>query len=338
LIEEVARLYGYNKIPVTLARVAAPPVAPSTPELVWDLALDTMAALGFSEIQNFSFLSEEPIRALGFDPDAQPRVTNPLSIEQAILRPSLIPGLLKTAAHNQKQRENRLTLIEAGKVWRESAKAGDVDGEGFELAVLWAGPLPLHWDGDSREADFYDMKGAVETLIAAFGSEPLSANAINDSIIYHPGRAARIEWRGIQIGELGELHPDQAAAFDLKGRVNLARIDLKAIAGAWNNDVRTFKQIPKFPGSWRDIALVVNAGVAGGDLLAAISNIGGDLLEDAKIVDVYLGEHVGEGKKSLAIRLWFRSMDRTLTEEEIQQLVETVLNSAKINFGAALRA
>jgi phenylalanyl-tRNA synthetase beta chain len=338
LIEEIARLHGYDKIPATLPRVQAPPAGPAPRQRLAERTLDALVALGFSEAMTFGFIGEAQAAAVGFDPEAQPRIDNPLTADQAIMRPSLLPGLLAAAGANQKQNEPRVMLCEVGKVWLPGAQAGQVEGERLEVGLVWTGPTPLSWTGAPRDVDFYDLKGAVEALVAAWGPEPLVCEPLADAVAFHPGRSARLLWKGRAIGEMGEAHPDLAQAFDLKGRVYQARIDLDAVVESWDGGRVSLRPIPRFPGSWRDLAIVVAADAPAGVVLAAVRQEGGALLEDATIFDVYQGEHIPEGCKSLALRLWLRSLERTLTEEEIQGVVDRVLERLKQEFNATLRS
>jgi phenylalanyl-tRNA synthetase beta chain len=337
LIEEVARLHGYDRIASTLPRVQSPPEAPDPIERACEQALDAMVALGFLEAVNYSFIGEAQAVAAGADPATLARLAKPLSPDQAVMRPGLLPGLLATAAYNRKQGESRLMLCEVGKAWRPGAQAGDPAGEFQEAALLWAGPTPLFWDGPSRETDFYDLKGAVEAVLATFGPEPLTCAPLADSPAFHPGRSASLSWKGRLLGQMGEIHPDLAAHFDLKERVHAARLDLTVLVEAWGEALPAIKPAPKFPGSWRDLALVMDAQVPAGEVLAVVGDAGRGLIEDVAVVDVYQGEHVAEGKKSLALRLRLRSPERTLTEDEIQGVVDDVVKKLGKQFGATLR-
>jgi phenylalanyl-tRNA synthetase beta chain len=337
LIEEVARLFGYNNIPLTLTRIDAPPLPPAAPGRLADRTLDSLVALGFNEAMTYSFIGETQAAAVGFETRTLPRISNPLSADQVLMRPSLLPGLLTVAAANQKQDEARIQICEIGKVWLPGAVAGDPAGERPEAALVWTGPTPLHWSGGARDIDFHDMKGAIEALVAVWGDAPLVSEPLTDAATFHPGRAARLIWKGSAIGEAGELHPDLAMAFDLKGRVIAARIDLAAVLERWEHGRPAIKPVPRFPGSWRDLAIVIAADTPAGAVLEAVRTAGGALLEHAAVFDVYEGQHVAAGHKSLALRLWLRSIERTLTEEEIQAAVDKVMARLARDFRAHLR-
>ena len=338
LIEEIARLYGYNKIPVTVPRARSVPAAPSLLAQLADRVVDVFVALGFHEAMTYSFVSEAAAEAVGADPAQQPHVANPLTVDQAIMRPSILTGLLEAVVFNQKQGESRVMLFEVGKTWRPGAVAGDPAGERQEAALVWSGTTPLHWGGPPRAIDFYDVKGVVESLFSTLGRLPLTFEPLTDHPAYHPGRSARVVWGGRPVGQVGEAHPDLAEKFDLKGRVCQLCIDLDAVLGLWDPASLRLRPTPRFPGSWRDLALVVDADVPAGALLATVRKGAGELHEDSAIFDVYQGEHVPVGKKSLALRVWLRSQERTLTEEEIQQTMDAVLQRLTKEHGATLRS
>lgn len=338
LIEEVARLHNYNNIPSTMPRVTAHTREVSALEYVSELGRDALCGYGFSEAMNFSFVSDREAALLGFDPARQPRVANPLSVEQAIMRPSLLGGLLTAAAGNQKVGIDEIALFEIGKTWNPASTAGQADTEGCELALLLTGPTQLAWTAPERPRDFYDLKGAVEGLLARWSPGEVRLESLGDSVVYHPGRSARLIWRGEAIGELGELHPDLAAAYDLRGRVLVARIDLLDAAALASRDAVKFQPIPRFPGTWRDLALLVDHAVAAGAIEDEVRKAAKPYLEDFTIFDVYEGDRIPAGKKSLALRVRLRSPEKTLNEEEISGVMEKVVSRLTRQFEAILRS
>src|SRR5262249_45722201 len=157
-----------------------------------------------------------------------------------------LPGLLAAAMRNRKQNETHVALCEIGKVWLPGARAAQEEGERMEAALILGGGAGPHWSGESRGAGFYDLKGAGGAVVAAFRAEPLECTPLTDNKAYHPGRAARIAWKGAAIGEMGEVHPDLAEAFDLRGRFQVARIDLDALTGLWDSEAAALKPVPRF--------------------------------------------------------------------------------------------
>jgi phenylalanyl-tRNA synthetase beta chain len=337
LIEEVARLHGYDKIPATLPKIAAVPIAEAPTAALTKRACDVLATLGFSEAINYSFISEEQATALGFDAATQPRLLNPLSSEQAIMRPTLLAGLLTNVGTNQKQQAPGIALFETGKVWNAQSRVGEPQSERRELAAVLTGSAPKDWGAGERTYDFYDLKGALEHLLQALGVAA-TLTPLTDSSRLHPGRAAQIECGGKVVGSIGELHPDLSEGFDLRGRVYQFTLDLTLLANVHAGHVAAFQALPKFPASERDLAVVVDRTIAAGTLLATVREEGRPLVEAVSIVDLYQGEHIADDKKSLALRLRLRSADETLTEEVINATVEKVMRQLAQNHGAVLRS
>lgn len=338
LIEEVARLHNYNNIPSTMPRTVASSMGRDPLALLIEESRDALEGVGFCEAMNFSFISDGQAAALGFDPARQPRIANPLTVDQVLMRPTVLGGLLTATAFNQKQDEPSIQFFEVGKVWGPQSEPGKPEGEDWELAIVMTGPHPLHWAEAERPFDFFDLKGVAEALTASWSPGELSVEPLGDSVIFHPGRSARMNWNGETIGELGELHPDLAEKFDLRGHIYALRIDLaRAVHAAAIRSIR-FQAIPRFPGSWRDLAIVVDGGAPAGVILEEVRQVAGPLLEEVSIFDVYEGEKIPEGKKSLALRMRLRSPEGTLTEEAISGTVEKVVARLVKQFGATLRS
>ena len=338
LIEEVARLYNYNRIPSTMPRIVPRQSTADPLDLLHERTQSAMVAQGLSEAMSYSFIAEEQAQRLGFEPAAQPHLTNPLTIDQVIMRPTVLCGLLNAVAENQKHDEPSIGLFEIGKVWSPDAKAGVPECEGSELGIVMGGPVPGNWAQPERDRDFYDLKGALECLIDNWGGGHWLVQPLKDSPIFHPGRSGNVQWLGQTIGQIGEIHPDLADAYDLRGRILAAKMDLKAVAELAAGRSTSYKQPPRYPGSWRDLALVVDRATPAGDLLTAVRKTGGALLEDVRLFDVYEGERVEADKKSLALRLRLRDPDKTLTEDEIVQAVDRIVKQLGKAFGATLRA
>jgi phenylalanyl-tRNA synthetase beta chain len=337
LIEEVARLHNYNKIPTTMPRVAVLAPSPSPLENLIENARDELAALGLGETMHYTFTSEARAEALGFDPAGQPHLSNPLTADQAIMRPTILSGMLDTVALAQNQGEPSVAIFEVGKVWPAGSAAGDPDAEGWEAGLALAGPAPAHWSAEARDYDFYDLKGVVETLLGRWGEDGVIFERLAETPLFHPGVSARVVWRGRPVGELGELHPDLVASLDLRGRVFVGRMDLKAIEEACRGREASIRPIPRFPASQRDLAVVVERALPAGEIVAAAREAGGELVERIEVFDVYEGEHVEADKKSIALSLRLRSSERTLTEEEIKKAVDRVVACLAEKFSASLR-
>ncbi|MCE5230301.1 phenylalanine--tRNA ligase subunit beta [bacterium] len=337
LIEDIARLYNYNNIPKTLPRTRCPIAASSPLHAIIEGFRDSLARMGLFEAMSFSFISEADASRIGFDPARQPRIANPLTVDQVIMRPSVLPGVLAAVGLNQKRFESSIALFEIGKVWPPDSKPADPDAERWEAVAVLTGPLPPTWSAAARDCDFYDMKGIVESLISELDAAP-EFEPLTDSPVFHPGRSARLLVKGQTVGELGELHPELAAALDLRGRVYLARIEMNKLAEVAGGAGRRVTPVPRFPASDRDLALVVARDLPVGQILDATRRAAGAMLEDLVLFDVYEGDRLPADKKSIGLSLRLRSPEKTLTEDEIKQVMDKVTRSLEKQFGATLRS
>ncbi|MGH2786024.1 MAG: phenylalanine--tRNA ligase subunit beta [Actinomycetota bacterium] len=327
LIEEIARLYSYERIPTTL------PASGRAGGLTEEQALRRlvrrlMLASGLSEAQTLSMLPPSLPERLGLAPDHPWRDTlvlaNPLSEEESVLRPSLIPGLLLAAAKNVARRNTSVSLFEIGNTFMPSDAVLPI--ERLQVAWLQTGNVPTGWHRPHRNYDFFDAKGVLERLAGGLGVEGVSVEAAERQPM-HPGRTARVLLRGEEIGIVAELSPRAARAFDLASRVAVAEIRLEPLLAA----ARTAApgDLPRFPAVSRDLALLVPGTRPAAEVEAAIRRAGGALLERVEVFDVYPGEEIGQpGKMSLAFALSFRDPDRTLTDAEIGEVISRIAAAA----------
>jgi phenylalanyl-tRNA synthetase beta chain len=337
LIEEVARIQGVDSFPATL------PSAPSaigsfSPSQKLKRGLeDLLVGNGYSEAITWSFTSDASLDRLapgGTLPGGRLKIANPLSEDQSVMRPVVLGGLLEVAQHNYARGADAVRLFEVGKVY------GGVVSEPVEystLAILLSGPAhaPSWRDAETGAGDFYALKGIVEAIGhnagVPIGFEQIDAEAHPYLI---PGRSAKLTADGLPIGYLGELHPLVAKEYDLTA-ATAAELNLDLVAGALPDPV-TFEGFTSFPPSREDIAVVVPQAVDAAEVIAAVESSGGKYLQGASIFDVFEGEQVGEGKKSLAIRLTYAAPDRTLTDKETEKARKSI--TAKLEeIGGALR-
>lgn len=328
LIEEIARIYGYDNIPVEPLRGAGSASAIAESKTPQTLLKQRLIARGFSEAITFSFVSPEQQRLI--DPEIDPiALQNPISSDLAVMRTSLIPGLLSAAAHNVNRQQTRVRLFETGLRFLpdESLQQPPM------LALLMCGSrLPEGWSAKTEPVDFYDLKGEVEALLGA-ADQPLTFRPMVRPGL-HDGQTAEVRLGEQVIGVMGRLHPNAAKQLDLPDQTFVAELDLTAIA---DRSIPDYQEISRFPEVRRDLALIVKAETSASDVLDCARAAAGSSLADALIFDVYEGEGVAENEKSLAIGLTFREQSRTLTDEEINLSLSQVVESLGEKLGVKLR-
>ncbi|HEX7293484.1 MAG TPA: phenylalanine--tRNA ligase subunit beta [Solirubrobacterales bacterium] len=319
LVEEVARVHGLDEnLPSTLP--AVPQVGGlSREQRLRRRAEDALRDLGFDEVVGWSFTDPgEPgrLRISAGDPRAEGVVlSNPLSEEQSVMRTTLLGSLLDVARRNLSHGIERVALFESGRVYFGS-------GEPHLLGCLAVGPLvPVSWRGGEGAADFFALKGALEALAGQLGVE-LGFEAATQPFL-HPGKAAQVTAAGEPAGWIGELHPLVCRQWDLDAAV-ACEFDLAPLVAAASAGEEAFEDVTTFPAIVQDLAVVVPEDVPAAAVREAVLVGGGDLLRATRIFDLFAGEQLGEGRKSLALRLEFRAPDRTLTDEEVAGLRDSI--------------
>lgn len=318
LFEEIARRYGYDRVPVTLPQGGRRGGLSDSQQLR-RLARRAMLGFGLSEAHTLSLISPGFFDRIRLH-DGHPwrnvmRVANPLSDEESVLRSSLLPGLLLAAQRNIAHRQLSVALFEIGTIFTPSADV--LPSETLTLAWVMTGPRPTGWHGPAGTFDFFDAKGAIETLASALGIADLTCRAASLGQPFHPARSAEVEVGGSRAGLIAELHPRAAEALDLPGRVAVGVVEVDLLLSSASS-ARALA-LPKFPAAERDIAVVVPAGVPSEDIADVIRSAGGSLLEHLTVFDVYIGAQVGDGNVSVAFALSFRDPARTLTDQDVEQ-------------------
>jgi len=342
LIEEVARMDGLERLPATLpARRGAAGLLTHSQRVRRD-AEDALIGRGLHEIVGWSFADPELLDRLRLPADHQMRrvisVENPLSEGQSIMRPTLLGSLLDAARHNVSRNGPDVSIFESGTVYRAPLEGELADtqmgtGEHHALGALLSGRLtPRSWRDTAGEADFFSAKAVLAALLDRFH---LDWSVQPDSSPFlHPGRAAAVLAGEERLGFIGELHPLVAGAWDL-GRTAVFAVDLGKLAAA-APAVVSFAELASVPSLRQDLAVTMPAGVPVGEILERVRTAAGEMLEDVDVFDVYTGEQVGEGRRSLALTLTFRAPDRTLTDEDVAPLRERII-AALAEMGGELR-
>ncbi len=328
LIEEIARIHGYDNIPVEPLRGAAKADPLRESQVPLDLIKHRLVSRGFSEAITFSFISPELQQLM--DPDIAPiSLRNPISSELAVMRTSLIPGLLGAAAHNIARQQNRIRMFESGLRFLP----GDAYQQKPGLAMLMCGSRhPESWQGKSQPVDFFDMKGEIEALFVGSADTPSFRPVVKTGL--HDGQTAEVLLGEEVVGVLGRLHPTSAQQLDLPTHTYVAELDLEPVV---QRMVPAFRDISRFPEVRRDIAVTVSRATPAMAVLDCAADAAGQLLGTALIFDVYEGDGVADTEKSLAIGLTFRDQSRTLTDEEVHATLRQVIESLSEKLDARLR-
>lgn len=312
LVEEVARLHGYERFPVR-----QPPAARGFLEPTQRLrrrVRDVLVGAGLIDTLLYSFSPQADLDALGYE-GALVEVTNPMTVEQRWLRPSLVPGLLRAGQRNSAVGVRSQHMFEVGTVFRGWEADADLPTEAEMAAVVRVGEAgALAWYSQPRPVDAFDVKGVVELILGELGIQGWQIRAGGPGFL-HSGRAATVLVEGSEVGYLGELRPSVAAAFELEGAAAVAELELSAL---WEHvrDELTMRPLSRQPPVLRDLAIAVADEVAASSAERVVAEHGGEHLESVTLMDVYRGAQVGPGRKSLAFRLVFRAHDRTLTADE----------------------
>ena len=334
VIEEVARIQGYEQIPTTLLAQAIPMQKPAPVTALKRRVRNLMAGYGFQELVSFSLTNMDVLVKLspeGKKPEPLPvHIANPASLEQEYLRPNLRAGLLAALTLNKAFIEEGLRLFELGKVYLNRNE--NLPEEPDMLCAVICGPRAAQsWQGASEPVDFFDAKGVVEGLLKQTGIAAKFEKSADTSL--HPLNQAAITAEGKQIGVVGEVHPAVKEHFELMQPVFLFEINIPALLPLMKDKV--YRPIPKFPATVRDIALVVDSGVTHQQILDTMK--GFSLVTEVALFDVYAGGQIPAGKKSMAYRLTFQSPDKTLTDQQVNGVQQAILKKLATGLGATLR-
>lgn len=332
LLEELARVHGYDRLPPS--RIQAELQMPERPERavrVQDLRR-ALVSRGFFEAITYSFIAPEMQRA--FDPDQDcVKLQNPISADLAVMRTSLLPGLVSALRHNIKRQLPRVRLFETG--LRFEVREDGLQQRPTLALVMTGSRFPESWAERSQAADFFDLKGELEALLELTGDRDAFRFERGQRNGLHPGRTALL-YRGDQaVGVVGALHPELARQWDLRGEVLLCELDLQHFGERRLPAVEDFS---RFPEVRRDLALVVADDVPAAALVATVRASGGSALRHVTLFDVYAGEGVPSGQRSVALGLSFRDATRTLDEAAVSGAVSAVVEAVAQAHGAALRA
>ena len=331
IAEEIARIVSYDNIAPTIP-VAILSSGGMTPKkaLTKDVT-HYLAHAGLSQIITFSFMHKDGLTNMML-PEGDSRYTaipilNPISEEFPYMRTTLVPAVIEAAKRNIAQQNKDLWLFETANVYEPKAlPLTEVPHERpMACGIMMGKVTEAAWNQAQRDTDFYDVKGVVDGLLAKLGLTQYDIQPSSESY-YHPGVSAHYTVNGVTIANYGELHPQVVKNFDLSGKVYMFEIDLEAVLSIIVPPFR-YQSFSKFPGTSRDLAIVAPVSVTSGDIVALIKEHGGEYLESVSIFDVYEGEHIEAGYRSLAYNLQFRSMEGTLNDEDIDGAIQAIIDA-----------
>ena len=332
--EEVARFYGYNKIEPTLLSGKETTLGGRTNEQkIVEKIRDTLVYCGFYEAITYSFESPSDLDKLMVAEDSilrnQLKISNPLGDDTSVMRTTMLPSMLKIAARNYSRGVGEAKVFEVAYVYLPTGVEGELPEERRTLAGFAYGIK----DG---AALFYDTKASIEELFKVLGIRSYGFEPLTDDPTFHPGRTANIIVNGKVCGKLGIIHPDVAAGFETPSETCAFEIYVPQLVAASKKD-RVYKQLPKFPGISRDLAVTTESQVTVADIIKTAKSAGGKYLRDVKMFDVYTGDKLGEGLKSVAISLSFRADDKTLSDDDIKKDIDSIISKLESKLGAKLR-
>ena len=331
IAEEVARIVSYDNIAPTIPVAILSSGGMTPKKALTKEVTHYLAHAGLSQIITFSFMHKDGLTNMML-PEGDSRYTaipilNPISEEFPYMRTTLVPAVIEAAKRNIAQQNKDLWLFETANVYEPKAlPLTEVPHERpMACGIMMGKVTEAAWNQAQRDTDFYDVKGVVDGLLAKLGLTQYDIQPSSESY-YHPGVSAHYTVNGVTIANYGELHPQVVKNFDLSGKVYMFEIDLEAVLSIIVPPFR-YQSFSKFPGTSRDLAIVAPVSVTSGDIVALIKEHGGEYLESVSIFDVYEGEHIEAGYRSLAYNLQFRSMEGTLNDEDIDGAIQAIIDA-----------
>lgn len=329
IAEEVARFCGYDKIPVTLLSGEATCGKKTDRQAAQDDINKILTALGMYEIYTYTFTSPSVFDKLSVPADSKLRnavkISNPLGEDTSIMRTTTIASMLDILSRNYNYRNAAARLFEIGKIFTPTEE-GKLPDEPLKITIGMYGD----------KADFYDIKGICEEMFRSLNVQNVKYEAVTDNPTFHPGRCAKISAGGKTLGIIGEIHPAVGRKYGIETPVYIGELDFENVFLNIGTDVK-FKELPKYPAVTRDIAMLVDKTVPVADIEEVVKKASGKLLESINLFDVYEGEQIPEGKKSVAYSAVYRALDRSLTGDEVQKVFDKVLKNLENQLGAQLR-
>ena len=327
--EEIARIYGYNKVPSTIPSTQTERTGKSHKQILSSKLVDTLIASGLNQAITYSFVSPKVFDKVLIKSDSILRkvvaIKNPLGEDYSIMRTTTIPSIMEALSRNYARNNEIVRLFEIGKIYLPKEDPKELPEERNILTIAMYG-----------EADYYDIKGIVENVLVSLGIENAKFQRETNNDSYHPGKTASIVIKKEQAGIVGEIHPQVAENYEVEKSCYIAEINLDVLFKYAKLD-KKYIPLPKFPAVTRDLAVIIDENVLVQDIEDIIKNQGGAILESAKLFDVYRGKQIPEGKKSIAYSFVYRGNNKTLTDNEVNKVHDKILKALENKLGAELR-
>ncbi len=327
--EEIARIYGYNKVPSTIPSTQPTKAGKNETQLLRTKLIDTLIGSGLNQAIAYSFVSPKVFDKVLISEDSSIRnavsIKNPLGEDYSIMRTTSIPSMMEALSRNYLRNNEVVKLFEIGKVYIPNENTSELPEERNTATIGMYGGV-----------DYLDLKGIVENIIDVLGIKNVKFQRVSDNPTFHPGKTAGLYIKKEFLGIVGEIHPDVSDNYEVEERCYIAEINLDVLF-KYANTNKKYTPLPKFPASTRDLAVIINSEVLSQEIEDIIKNQGGNLLESAKLFDVYQGKQIEEGKKSIAYSLIYRGDNRTLTDNEVNKVHEKIVKALEHKLGAELR-
>ena len=330
LVEEVGRIYGYNNLPKTITQGGLSLVPDDEAIHPMHFVEDRLVSLGYQEAITYSFVEQSLQQQLAPNDKAIP-LANPISSDMGVMRTSLWTGLLSAAEYNQKRQQSRIKLFETGLKFIDVD--GDIEQTRMLSGVVVGNSAEENWCNEKRPVDFYDVKSDLESLLYSIDETVHFEKGENPGL--HPGQCAQIVKNGKILGYFGKLHPKLQKTFDLNGSVFLFELRLEELV---KGQVPNFTEVSKYPGVRRDLAILINSEASYQDIKAVVRENAGENLVGLKVFDVYVGDNLGKGLKSIALGLNWQRADRTLNDEEVNEAFDSIVAALSERFDAKIRS
>ncbi|MGL5615548.1 MAG: phenylalanine--tRNA ligase subunit beta [Sarcina sp.] len=330
IAEEIARIYGYDKIPATISTTATNKEAKSKKQQLDDIVINTMIASGLNQSISYSFVSPKVFDSILLPKDSSLRnvikIKNPLGEDYSIMRTTTLPSMMECLGRNYSRSNALVRLFEIGKVYIPNEEENELPKEKNILTI-----------GIYGEVDYFNLKGIVENLLEALGINKFAFKRMSENVSYHPGKTALLTvGKAVEVGVLGAIHPDVAENYGIDVEGYVAELDLDKLYEAANTE-KKYAVLPKYPAVTRDIALLVDDSILVAEIEDVMKRAGGNLVESIELFDVYKGEQIPEGKKSIAYAIIYRDPQKTLNDAVVNKAHDKILRALEHKLGAQLR-